>query len=149
MTGLNPFLIGVTLALAAGAIGVMAVLRGATRAQFVFAQLCLMVGIYVGFALISLDGKDFLARADWSALLVESVLALGFIFGGLAVLGSRRSWLLGALILAHGATDLLHLLAGSDIVPAWYAFLCILYDAAVGATAVFMLSASAPHRANH
>ncbi len=101
MEGLNPFLAGATLALAAGAIGVMAILKGPARAQFVYAQLCVMVGIYVGFAVMGLDGKDFISRSDWSGVIVEGVFALGFIFAGLAALGSSRPWLLGALILAH------------------------------------------------
>lgn len=144
MEGFNPVLIGVTLALAAGAIGVMRILHGQARAQFIYAQLCVMAGIYIGFALTGLDGKDFISRADWSALLVESVLALGFIFAGLAALGSHRPWLLGALIFAHGATDFFHLIIDGSVAPAWYAFACVLYDAVVGAAAVMMLSAQSP-----
>jgi len=136
----DPFLIGATLALAAGAVGVMAVLQGAARRQFVYAQLCVMVGIYVGFAIAGLDGKEFLTRSDYSALIVESVAALIFIFAGLAVLGSRRVWMLGGLILAHGAVDLLHLIIDNAAGPAWYAFACILYDAIVGTAAVLLLS---------
>ncbi len=146
MEGFNPILIGVTLALAAGAIGVMSILKGPARAQFVYAQLCVMAGIYVGFALIGLDGKDFISRADWSALLIESVLALGFIVAGLTVLGSDRVWLLGALIFGHGATDFLHLVIDGAVGPAWYAFACVLYDAAVGAAAIMMLSAQSPQK---
>lgn len=144
MEGFNPILIGVTLALAAGAVGIMAILKGAARAQFVYAQLCVMAGIYVGFALMGLDDKDFISRADWSALMVEGVLALGFIFAGLAALGSHRPWLLGALIFAHGATDFFHLVIDGSLAPAWYAFACVLYDAVVGAAAVMMLSARSP-----
>lgn len=146
MDGFNPILIGATLALAASAVGVMAILKGAARAQFVYAQLCVMAGIYVGFALTGLDGRDFISRADWSAFMVESVLALGFIFAGLAVLGSHRPWLLGALIFAHGATDVFHLIIEGSIAPAWYAFACILYDAIVGAAAIIMLSAQGPQK---
>ncbi len=136
----NPFLIGAALALAAGAIGVMSVLKGPARAQFVYGQLCVMAGIYVGFAIVGLDGKEFITRADWSALAVEVVLMLAFVFAGLAALSSNRPWLLGALIFAHGATDFMHLLIGDGTAPAWYAFACILYDAPVGAAAVLMLS---------
>lgn len=147
MEAFNPILIGATLALAAGAIGVMSVLQGPARAHFVYAQLCAMAGIYVGFAIIGLEGKDFIARADWSAFAVEVVLMVVFIFAGLAALGSHRLWLLGALIFAHGATDFLHLVIGEGTAPAWYAFACTLYDAVVGAAAVLMLPAGpAPKR---
>ena len=147
MSGVNPMLIAATLALAAAAVGVMAMLQAPSRARFVYAQLCAMVGIYVGFAIAGIDGKDFLTRGDWSALMIESVLALGFICLGLAALSSARAWMLGALILAHGATDFLHLLIDGSPAPAWYAFACILYDAIVGFAAVFMLSAPATERA--
>ena len=139
----NPILIGATLALAAGAIGVMSVLPARMRAEFVYAQLCIMAGIYVGFAIVGLDGKDFITRSDWSAVIVETVLMLVFIFAGLAALNSERVWLLGVLILAHGATDFLHIVIGEGTAPAWYAFGCVLYDAAVGAAAVIMLPAGA------
>lgn len=146
MEALNPVLIGVTLALAGGAIGVMRVLQGRARAQFVFAQLCVMAGIYVGFALSGFEGRDFVGRADWSSLLVESTLALGFVFAGLAALGSHRPWLLGALIFAHGVTDFFHLIIDGSAAPAWYAFACVLYDALVGAAAVIMLSAQSARK---
>ena len=141
MEAFNPFLIGATLALAGAAIGVMYILRGPARAQFVYAQLCLMAGIYVGFAVVGIGDKDFITRADWSALLVESVIALVFVFAGLAALGSHRQWLLGGLIFAHGATDLLHLTIDGAVGPAWYAFGCVIFDAVVGAAAVILLSA--------
>ncbi len=136
----NPFLIGATLGLAAASIGVMRLLKNAARAQFVFAQLCAMAGIYVGFAIVGLDGKDFISRSDWTSFAVEAALMAIFVFAGLAALGSHRPWLLGALIFAHGATDFLHLLIGGSSAPAWYAFACVLYDAVVGAAAVIMLS---------
>ncbi len=146
MGGFDPILLGATLALAASAVGVMRVLQGPARAQFVYAQLCVMVGIYVGFSLTGLDGKDFLSRGDYSAVIVEGVLALGFIFVGLAALGSHRPWLLGALIFAHGATDFFHLVIDGSLAPAWYAFACVLYDAIIGAAAVMMLSSQAPQK---
>ena len=67
--------------------------------------------------------------------------ALLFLLLGLAVLQSGRVWLLGVLILAHGGVDLLHLLMKSETSPAWYAFLCAIYDAIVGVGAIWLLSA--------
>ncbi len=142
MTGLNPFLIGAGVLLAGGAIGVLAVLSPRSRPAFVYAQLILMAGIYVGFAISSLDAADHIQRSDWSALIIESFTALAFLLGGLAVLYSSRVWLLGAMILAHGGVDLIHLLIGADYSPDWYEFLCILYDAIVGVAAIWLLSES-------
>jgi hypothetical protein len=146
MEGFHPILIGGTLALAAGAIGVMAILRPAARAQFVYGQLCVMVGIYVGFAIVGLDGKTFITRGDWSVLLIEAAVGLGFLFAGLAVLQSSRHWLLGVLVLGHGAVDLGHLMVESAAGPAWYAFACVVYDAAVGVAAIMMLPEKSPGR---
>lgn len=135
-----PLMIGVAVLLAGAAIGVMAILSPKSRATFIYAQLVLMVGIYAGFAIASLDGADIIRRSDWSTLLIDALIALGFVFGGLAALQSSRPWLLGALILAHGSIDLMHLLLGSAHVPGWYAFVCILYDGIVGVAAVWLLS---------
>lgn len=140
MTEFMPFLIGAALLLAGGAVGVMAILSPRARATFIYAQLVLMVGIYAGFALSSLDAADIIRRSDWSALLIDTMVALGFVFAGLAALQSSRPWLLGALILAHGSIDLAHLLLGSAHVPSWYAFVCILYDGIVGVAAIWLLS---------
>ncbi len=142
MTGLNPILIGAAVLLAGGAIGVLAVLSPKTRPAFVYAQLVLMVGIYVGFAISSLDAADYIKRSDWSMLIIESFTALAFLLGGLAVLHSSRAWLLGVMILAHGGVDLVHLLIGADYSPDWYEFLCIVYDAVVGFAAIWLLSES-------
>lgn len=135
-----PLMIGIAILLAGAAIGVTTILSPKARATFVYAQLVLMVGIYAGFAIASLDGADIIRRADWSALLIDALIALGFVFAGLAALQSSRPWLLGALILAHGSIDLAHLLLGSAHVPAWYAFVCILYDGIVGVAAIWLLS---------
>ena len=140
MGDLNPVLIGVTLALAASTVGVMALLSPKNRPAFAYAQLLLMVGIYVGFAIIAFDAKEFPVRADWSILLVESLTALVFLVLGLAALSSSRPWILGALILAHGGVDLLHLLMNAAHSPEWYAFLCIVYDAIAGVAAIYFLS---------
>lgn len=140
MEPFNPILIGASLALAVAAIGVMSVLSPAARAQFAYGQLCVMVGIYVGFAIAALDGDPFVTRADLSPLLIEGTLGLIFLLVGLAILQGRRWWLLGALILAHGFTDFLHLVIDGSPGPDWYAFACILYDALVGAAAIIMLS---------
>ena len=105
MGGLNPVLIGVTLALAASSVGVMALLSPKNRPAFVYAQLMMMVGIYVGFAIIAFDAKEFPVRADWSILLVESLTAMVFLVLGLAALdfGSRPCGPLALLILAPWA----------------------------------------------
>lgn len=141
MEGLNTGLVIIALALAGGAIGIMAILGARARAQFVFAQLCLMSGIYVGFAIAELEAASFITRAELTPLIINSVIAIGLVFAGLAVLGSTRVWLLGVLIMAHGAFDLIHLLTTGGISPDWYAFACVLYDAIVGVAAVIMLSA--------
>ncbi len=141
MTGLNPIMIGATIALAAAAIGVTAVLSPKTRAAFVYAILVMMAGIYVGLAIAHVDGMSFVTRAGWSVLMVESFIALGLMLAGLGVLGSSRPWLLGALILLHGGIDLIHLLMKAAHSPDWYAFLCIIFDAMVGVAAIWLLSA--------
>jgi hypothetical protein len=140
MTGLNPIFIGAVVLLAGAAIGATAMLSPRGRAGFVFGQLALIVGIYIGFALIGLDPLETASRADWSALLIESITALAFVFVGLAILNSDKPWLLGALILAHGGIDLLHLMLRADYSPDWYEFLCLIFDAMVGAAAIWLLS---------
>lgn len=140
MTGLNSILIGAAILLAAAAVGATAILSPKRRAAFVYAQLCVMVGIYVGFALVALDAADFVGRAELSIVTTEAVVALIFMFAGLGVLHTARSWLLGGLILAHGGVDLMHLLFGAEYSPDWYEFACILYDAIVGVATIWLLS---------
>lgn len=140
MTGFSPILLGVTILLAGGAVGLTAMLSRTNRGAFVYAQLVLMAGIYVGFAIIALDAADFVSRATLSALLVESLIAIAFVGGGLGILSSDRQWLLGAMILVHGGLDLAHLLMGTPHSPAAYEFLCIIYDGIVGVAAIWLLS---------
>lgn len=135
-----PILGGVTLLLAGTAVGVATLISERDRAAYFYAQLAAMVGIYVGFAIIQFDAAPFAGRGEISAVLIEFIIAGGFILAGLSVLRGDRSWLIGALILAHGAVDLGHLLFGGDIAPAWYAFACIVYDAIVGLAAIWLLS---------
>lgn len=137
--GFNPLLIGAAVLLAAAAVGATAILSPKRRAAFVYAQLCLMVGIYVGFGLTALDAADFIGRSELSVLIIESAVALVFIFAGLGVLHTARSWLLGGLILAHGGVDLMHLFFKAAHSPDWYDFACILYDAIVGVAAIWLL----------
>jgi len=138
MNGLSPILIGATVLLAGAAIGATAILSPKSRARAVYAQLVLMAGIYVGFAIIGLDPIGNAGRAAWSGLLIESLIAAAFILGGLGVLASARAWLLGVLILGHGGVDVLHLLF-SDIAPHWYAYLCVTFDAIAGSAYVWLL----------
>lgn len=140
MMGLNPILLGVTALLAVATIGAGSVLSAKTRPIFFYGVLALMVGIYVGFALIAFDGADFVTRPVISVLMVESLAALVFLFAGLGVLNSSRPWLLGVLVLVHGGVDLLHLLLGASHSPDWYEFLCLVYDAIVGVAAIWLLS---------
>ncbi len=140
MQTITPVLIGVTILFAGAVIGATAMTAREKRGGFVYAQLVLMVGVYVGFAITRLDAATVITRGDWTALLVESVLALGFVFAGLVALRSERPWTLGALILSHGVVDLLHLSFDASHSPAWYAFICLIYDALVGAAAVWLLS---------
>ncbi|GJL95398.1 MAG: hypothetical protein DHS20C05_18030 [Hyphococcus sp.] len=140
MTDFNFLYLGLTLGLAAAAIGVTLALPQNMRSTAFYAQLVLMVGIYIGFALAGLDEAAFVTRASVSGVLVESLSALFFMFAGLMVL-TQRPWALGVLILAHGGVDLLHMLVGSSHSPDWYEFLCLIYDAIVGVAAIWMLSA--------
>lgn len=140
MTEYTPYLIVVAVLLAASTIPVLASLPPRGRAAFVYAQLVLMVGIYAGFAIASLDRAEIIQFSDWSALVVEALVAIVFLFAGLAALQSSRPWLLGALIMAHGLVDLAHLVSGDTHAPAWYAFVCILYDAIAGVIAIWFLS---------
>ena len=144
MAEFSPVMIGFTVLLAGAAIGATAMLSPKNRGVFVYAQLVLMSGVYVGLAIASLDATDIALRADWSALMLESLIAIGFIIAGLGVLTSSKPWLLGALILLHGGVDLAHLLFGFDHGPAWYAFMCIIYDAIVGVAAIWLLSERSP-----
>jgi len=141
MTGLNPILIGVTILLAGAAILATAMLPPRGRTVCVYGMLVLMVGVYVGFAIIGLEPLESASRAEWTALMVESLLALIFLFVGLAVIDSDKPWLLGVLILAHGGVDFLHLVLAADYAPDWYAFLCLIFDAGLGLAAVWLLSA--------
>ena len=140
MLGISPILIGATVLLAAAAVGASAMLSPRGRAVSFYGQLVLMVGIYVGFAINGLEPIESANRADWSAFIIESLTALAFLFVGLAVLNSSKPWLLGALILAHGGVDVLHLALDAAHSPDWYEFLCVLYDAIVGFAAIMLLS---------
>lgn len=140
MTGTDPILILATILLAGAALGATALLSRSDRAAFVYAQLVLMAGIYVGFAIIALEPLATANKGDWSVLLIEAAAALAFIFAGHSVLGSQRAWLLGALIMLHGVVDLAHLMTGAAHSPGWYAFICALYDAIVGFGAIWLLS---------
>ncbi len=140
MNGIYLILIGAGVLLAGSAIGVMAVLSVKNRPAFVYAQLVLIVGIYVGFAIFNLDATGDIQRSGWSILIIESFTALAFLMGGLAVLHSSRALLLGVMIFAHGGVDLAHLLIGADYSPDWYEFLCIVYDAVVGVAVIWLFS---------
>jgi len=140
MTGLNPILIGATVLLAGCSLGVLAMLSQKNRAAFILAQLALMTGIYVGFAIVHLDSAEYIERSQLTALLLESIVSLGFVFAGLALLNTVRVWMLGVLILLHGGVDLLHLVLHSPYSPEWYAFACIIYDAFIGVAAIALLT---------
>lgn len=140
MASLNPILLGVTALLALSSIGAASVLSAKMRPVFFYAVLVAMAAIYVGFAIIALEQADFMTRPVLSVLVVESAAFLVFLFAGMAVLDSDRPWLLGVFIMAHGGVDLVHLLMGTPHSPAWYEFLCVLYDAIVGLAAIWLLS---------
>ena len=145
MPEFSPVMIGVAILVAGAAIGVTALLSPKSRAAFVYAQLVLMSGIYVGLAIASLDAAEIVQRSNWSALMLESLIAIGFVTVGLGVLTSSKPWLLGALILLHGVVDLGHLLFGFAHGPAWYAFMCVIYDGMVGVAAIWLLSERSAH----
>ena len=140
MTGLNPILLGVTALLALASIGAANDLSAKMRPVFFYGVLVAMAAIYVGFAVVALDQADFMTRPVLSVLIVESAAFLVFLFAGMAVLDSDRPWLLGVFIMVHGGIDLIHLLMGTPHSPAWYEFLCVLYDAVVGLAAIWLLS---------
>ena len=140
LAGLNPILILITLVLAGGTIGVTAILSPGNRPLFAYASLVMMVGIYVGFAIIAFDAAEFVTRPVITVLMIEILTALVLMFVGLGFAASDRPWLLGVLILIHGGIDLVHLLTGTPHSPAWYEFLCIIYDAIVGVAFVWLLS---------
>lgn len=146
---LLPLLI-VTLALAAISLMAIRSLSLNARPTFVYGLLTLIAGVYVGFAVIHLDSGGFITRPLLSIIVLEGLIAVAFLIGGLAALLSRRPWILGVLILVHGAVDLIHLLAGAAHAPDWYVFACILYDCIVGLGAIILLSPptqkSAPHQ---
>ncbi len=143
MMGLSPILIGVTALLIAATVVTAAVVSAKVRPVFAYGILVMMAGIYVGFAIIAFDAADYASRAVISVLLVESLVALAFMFGGLAALTSDRPWTLGILILIHGGFDLGHMLLGTTHNPDWYAFLCLIYDAVVGFAFIYFLSEKA------
>ena len=130
-------LIGLTVFLALGAVAVTAALPKHLRAIFVYGQLVLIVGIYVGFSIYALDNANFITRADWSALLMDGLIAVAFMGAGLFALSSNRYWLLGIFILLHGAIDLGHLIVGGSA-PALYGFLCIIFDGVAGPAYVWL-----------
>ncbi|WP_428409240.1 hypothetical protein [Hyphococcus sp.] len=138
--GTTFLLVMIAIVLAGAALGVTASLGPRGRGPWVYGQLALMVGIYVGFALTGIDPSGIVLRSSLTPLVVEGMTALLFLLLGLAVLQSGRIWLLGALILGHGGVDLLHLLMKADHSPAWYAFICAIYDAIVGTGAIWLLS---------
>ena len=138
--GTTLFLVLFTAVLAGAAHLLGAGLPVRVRAQWVYAQLAMMVGIYVGFAITGIDFGGIVLRPAWSALMIESVTAVFFVLAGIAVVQSGKLWILGALILGHGGVDLLHLLMKADHSPGWYAFACAIYDAIVGVGAILLLS---------
>ena len=144
MTDLNPIFIGATVFLAAAAIVATMVLSPKNRATFVYAQIVLMVGIYVGFAVAGLDPLESARKAAWSAVLIESIVAMVFVMIGLNLLSGAKAWMLGALILAHSGVDLAHLLMGAAHSPDWYEFLCLIFDAIVGVGVIWLLSEKTP-----
>ena len=140
MDGVNPILIGVTVLLSAAAIGATMALSPRARPALIFALLVLMTGIYIGFAIIGLEPIDTATRPEWSAVLIESLIAMAFVGAGLNFLHGERAWVLGALILGHGGVDLMHLLMDVAHSPDWYEFVCVVFDAIVGFAAIWLLS---------
>ena len=140
MMGLSPILIGLTVFLIAATTVTAGALSPKVRPIFAFGVLVMMAGIYVGFSIIAFDSADYASRAVISVLLVESLAALSFMFAGIAVLASGRVWMLGVLILIHGAFDLGHMVMAAAHSPAWYEFLCLIYDAVVGFAFIYLLS---------
>lgn len=139
MGGLNPVLIGVTLALAGSTILTAKMLTVAARAIFAYSVLVLMVGIYLGFAAIAVDQATYLARPIVTIVMMEALTALILTFIGLGVVQSDKPWILGVLIMVHGGVDLAHMLLGTTYSPTWYELMCVIYDGIVGVAFVIML----------
>ena len=106
--GTTFLLVMIVVVLAGASLGVTASLSPRGRAAWVYGQLAVMTGIYVGFALAGIDPQGVVLKASLSALVVEGMTGLLFLLVGLAVLQSDRPWLLGVLVLAHGGVELLH-----------------------------------------
>ena len=136
-------LAAIPVGLAATALIVTANLPGPLRGVWVYAQLALMTGIYLGFAIAAIDPQALIMKPSLTVLALESLAALAFLVLGLAALQSRRLWLLGALVLAHGGVDLLHLVLETGYSLAWYAYQCAIYDAVLGAGVIWLFTGPA------
>lgn len=140
LAGLNPVYIILAVVLAAATVGVASILSEKNRTLFAYSVLVLMLGVYVGFAVIAVDAAQFMTRPVITVLMVEALTALVLMFIGLGAVNSDKPWILGVLILIHGGVDLAHLLMGTPHSPAWYELLCVIYDGIVGVAFVWMLS---------
>lgn len=143
MLGISPLLLAATVVAALAAVGAASALSPARRPLFVYGLLTLVTGVYLGFAVVEIDGADLVRRAHISALIIEVLIAAVFLTLGLALAASERPWLLGAAFLAHGAVDVAHLIFGGPA-PDWYAFLCVLFDAVAGVGFIWLLGKTPP-----
>ncbi len=112
----HPAMAGATLSLLS--LPVHLLLTDAVSIQFAAIILCLVAGIYAGFAL-----QDGRARI----LAMEGLAALAFLAFALAGL-VWSPWFIPAAYGLHGVWDLLHHRQISTRMPSWYPPMCAVYD---------------------
>lgn len=123
-----PYFIGVTLALAIGAMATA--LRMDRDRAFYPTVMMVVASYYVLFAA---------QAASTQALLPE--LAAGAVFLAMAVVGFRTSlWLVAFALVAHGAFDAVHgHVIDNPGMPAWWPAFCAAYDVVAGVYLAWLL----------
>ena len=128
-----PYLIGIVLALAVGALGTLV---RYDRDRAYYSTILMVVACF--YALFAVMGGSS------RALLVESIGITGFFV--LAAVGFRRSmWLVAAGLVGHGVFDAFHhRLIANPGVPAWWPAFCGSFDVAAGIYLAFLLRRDRP-----
>lgn len=116
------YLIGLTLALAVGALGTVA---GLDRDRAFYPTITAVVASY--YVLFAVMGGSS------HALLVEAAVATGFL--AVAIAGFRISlWVVVAALASHGIFDLLHgQVIANPGVPVWWPAFCLAFDGVASA----------------
>ena len=123
-----PYLIGIILAVAVGALGTLV---RYDRDRAYYATILMVVACF--YALFAVMGSSS------RALLVESIGITGFFV--VAAAGFRSSmWLVAAGLVGHGVFDAFHhRLIANPGVPAWWPAFCGSFDVAAGIYLAFLL----------